>query len=150
MKNFIKPILGFQWLCLLCLCGTTATAFAQTENWTNYFGNSMVSSIAIDSQGNKWFGTQTGVWKFDGTNYTHYHTSNSGLVDNGVAAIAIDAQGNKWFGTHTENTSGISKFDGTTWTTYLPSNSGLTNSKIRSIAIDAQGNKWFGTWGGGV
>ncbi|MDI6851272.1 MAG: T9SS type A sorting domain-containing protein, partial [bacterium] len=36
--------------------------------------------------------------KFDGTNWTVYRTSNSGLPDNWVTAIAIDASGNKWIG----------------------------------------------------
>ena len=37
--------------------------------------------------------------KFDGTNWTVYNTSNSGLPDNDVVSIAIDGSGNKWIGT---------------------------------------------------
>ena len=40
-----------------------------------------------------------GLAKFDGTNWTVYNTSNSGLPDNGVYSIAIDGSGNKWIGT---------------------------------------------------
>ncbi len=81
-------------------------------NWiayttTNGLANNNVSSIAIDKQGNKWFGTAAGVSKFDGTNWTTYNTSN-GLVCDSVNTIAIDAQGSKWFGTE----NGVSKFDG--------------------------------------
>ncbi len=37
--------------------------------WTSYnLGKSQVTSIAIDSQGNKWVGTGGGVSKFDDTN----------------------------------------------------------------------------------
>jgi streptogramin lyase len=104
-----------------------------------------VSSIAIDSEGNKWFGTYGGgVSKFDDNIWTTYKTTN-GLVSNFVNSITIDAQGNKWFGT----VSGVSKFDGSTWTTYTSSN-GLVTNDVISIAIDAQGNIWFGTYGGGV
>ena len=98
-----------------------------------------IISIAIDAQGNKWFGTGFGVIKFDGTNWTTYTMAN-GLVYFDVRSIAIDAQGNKWFGTD----GGVSRFDGTNWTSYTTAN-GLIDNPVTSIAIDAQGNKWFGT-----
>ena len=40
-----------------------------------------------------------GLAKFDGTNWTVYNTSNSGLPDNDVSSLAIDGSGNKWIGT---------------------------------------------------
>ncbi|MCX8159294.1 MAG: hypothetical protein N3D20_03370, partial [Candidatus Pacearchaeota archaeon] len=82
-----------------------------------------------------------GLAKFDGTNWTVYYTSNSGLPYNDVLSLAIDAQGNKWIGT----AGGLAKFDGTNWTVYNTSNSGLPSNSVYSIAIDAQGNKWIGT-----
>jgi ligand-binding sensor domain-containing protein len=109
--------------------------------------SNIVYAIAIDAQGNKWFGTIDGVSKFDGTNWTTY-TRVMGLPSNSIRAIAIDAQGNKWFGTR----GGVSKFDGTNWTTYdtATTSHGLANNYVYAVAIDAQGNKWFGTYGGGV
>ena len=118
---------------------------AQFTNYTTADGlvSNNVISIAIDAQGNKWFGTYNGgVSKFDGTTWTNYTTAD-GLVSNSVYSIAIDAQNNKWFGTDL----GVSKFDGTTWTNYTTAD-GLVSNSVRSIAIDAQGNKWFGTYGG--
>ncbi len=74
-----------------------------------------VRSIAIDSEGNKWFGTfHGGVSKFDGKKWITY-TTDDGLADNNVSSIAIDSEGNKWFGTR----GGVSIFDGTNWTTYV-------------------------------
>ncbi|HQH18647.1 MAG TPA: two-component regulator propeller domain-containing protein, partial [Bacteroidales bacterium] len=121
---------------------------AKAQRWTTYttsngLVNNNIQAIAIDAQGNKWFGTEGGVSKFDGTNWTTYTTAN-GLTFNSVSAIAIDSQGNKWFGTLG---GGISKFDGANWTTYKTAN-GLANNSVTAIAIDAQGNKWFGTEGG--
>jgi ligand-binding sensor domain-containing protein len=103
----------------------------------------VINAIAIDAQGNKWFGTEKGVFKFNGflTNYT----TSDGLVNNIVNAIAIDENGNKWFGTD----YGISIFDGTNWTNYIKNNLyGPVNNYIHAIAIDKEGNKWFGTSGG--
>jgi len=60
----------------------------------------LINAIAIDSQGNKWIGTNGGgLAKFNDVSWTVYNTSNSGLPHNWVRAIAIDSQGNKWIGT---------------------------------------------------
>jgi ligand-binding sensor domain-containing protein len=125
---------------------------AKAQVWTNYLPSDNVQSIAIDAQGNKWFGTNGGgVLKFDGTTWITYNTTNTNnrLASNDVRSIAIDANGNKWFGT---NGGGVSKLEGSTWTNYTKSNTnnGLAFDGVRSIVIDAQGNKWVGTDGGGI
>ena len=113
--------------------------------WTTYrksdgLASDYVLSMAVDGEGNLWFGTNNGVSKFDGENWTAYGASD-GLVNKRVNAIAIDSEGNKWFGT----SGGVSKFDGTTWTTYDTSNSELAFNKVFAVAVDQEGNKWFGT-----
>ncbi|MEJ7679443.1 MAG: hypothetical protein WKG06_16600 [Segetibacter sp.] len=58
-----------------------------------------VLSIAIDSNGDKWFGTNGwGISKFDGIYWTTYTEANNSSIAE-VNAIAIDTKGNKWFGT---------------------------------------------------
>lgn len=101
-------------------------------------------SIAIDAQGNKWFGTfGGGASKFDGANWTTYNTSN-GLVSDNIYSVAIDTQGDKWFGTWND---GVSRMAGATWTTYTTLD-GLAHNVVYVIAADTQGNKWFGTAAG--
>ncbi|MDO9257589.1 MAG: two-component regulator propeller domain-containing protein [Bacteroidales bacterium] len=149
LPNLIRNVLPI-WISFLIfiVCIYNYNVYAQT--FTNYTAGSTpttlcsrdVYSIAIDTLGNKWFGTGGGVSKFDGINWTTYTTAN-GLASNYVYSIAIDAKGNKWFGT----SGGVSKFDGSVWTTYNTAN-GLANNYVNSIAIDSQGNKWFGTNGG--
>jgi ligand-binding sensor domain-containing protein len=120
------------------------------SKWTSYapfpiyypYKTGDVNSIAIDSQGNEWFGSEKGVVKYDGGHWSGYTTSD-GLVSNSVTSIAIDAEDNKWFGTG----NGVSKFDGSKWTNYTTSD-GLADNVVNAIAIDAQGNKWFGTVNG--
>ena len=66
-----------------------------------WVGHDEVSSIVIDSNGNKWFAYGNdgkGITKFDGTNWTTY-TESDGLIDDRVLSIAIDSTGNKWIGT---------------------------------------------------
>jgi hypothetical protein len=69
------------------------------DKWNSKLPDNWVYAIAIDGVGNKWIGTDWGLAKFDGVNWTVYNTSNSGLPYNRVNAIAIDGQGNKWIGT---------------------------------------------------
>ncbi|MGB6340975.1 MAG: two-component regulator propeller domain-containing protein [Candidatus Aminicenantaceae bacterium] len=75
-----------------------------TGEYTKYISadglaDNVILSIAIDSEGNKWFGKHGGgVSKFDGANWTTY-TTDDGLVDNRVLSIAMDLDGNMWFGT---------------------------------------------------
>jgi len=131
-------------------CGSADLNKFDGTNWTIYLQGYGISAMAIDAQGNKWFGTYgSGVFKFDGTNWTNYTAENSGLKDNTIIknAITADPQGNVWFGTSSRVTSrgtGVSKFDGTKWTTYNSDN-GLVYNLVLSIASDAQGNKWFAT-----
>ena len=107
--------------------------------------DNVVLSIAIDSEGNKWFGTSGGVNKFDGTNWTTF-TTNDGLAYNSVDLIVIDPEDNKWFG-YGYHGKGVSKYDGTNWTTYTESD-GLIDDRVLSIGIDSKGNKWFGARAG--
>jgi ligand-binding sensor domain-containing protein len=114
---------------------------AQAQNWTNYYGTPQTTAVAIDAQGNKWYGTlANGVCKYDGTTWTTYNTLNSGIKSNFVYCVAIDAQGTKWVG----GSWGVSKFDGIDWVTYDTSNSGLMTNEVFTIAIDAQGHQWVG------
>jgi ligand-binding sensor domain-containing protein len=119
------------------------------HTWTTHtasdgLADNNVQAIAVDMQGNKWFGTYgKGITKFDDATWTTY-THTDGLANDYVQAIAIDAKGNKWIGTYG---GGVSKFDGAKWTTYTTSN-GLASNIVRAIAIDAQNNIWFGTNGG--
>ena len=86
-----------------------------------------ISSIALDAQGNKWFGTYgNGVLKFDDTNWTNY-TKINGLSSDTVTSIAIDAHGNKWFGSY----RGLSVFN--------ENGIDLSNSQTQNNIIDIEG-----------
>jgi ligand-binding sensor domain-containing protein len=89
-----------------------------------------------------WFGTGRGLAKFDGSKWTIFNTSNSGLPSNSVQAVAIDDSGNKWIGT----SNGLAKFNGSEWTVFNTANSGLPSNYIMSITIDNMyGSIWVRT-----
>lgn len=99
-----------------------------------------VFSVATDSTGNMWFGTRSGLSKFDGITWTNYNTLNSGLPSDIIYSVTIDKFGNKWLGT----TGGVVKYNGADWIVYNKSNSGLPCDTISTIAIDHLNNKWIG------
>ena len=159
-----KMLICILFLGLFCLCsckkepdkpGTIIPQVWKTYNKSNGLLNNCVSDIAIDAAGEKWFAVSAyssdgegsgGLSHFDGTNWTTYSTSNSGLVYDHVTTVEIDHEGNKWIGYGQATIgSGVSKFDGTAWTNYTSSGSGLVSDQVTAIAIDSVGNKWFGT-----
>ena len=68
------------------------------SDWTNYdigeclLGGS-VNSIASDSLGRIWVGTDFGLAVFDGNNWFHYTKHSSGLVSNEVDDIIVTGAG---------------------------------------------------------
>ncbi|MEW6467566.1 MAG: T9SS type A sorting domain-containing protein [Bacteroidota bacterium] len=129
---------------------------AQFPHWNT--GNSALPfdyfKVAVDSLNNKWVATYGyGAAKLNGTAWTIYNSSNSGLTCNAATCITVDKYNNVWIGTDTLNNSkGLYKFNGTTWTVYHKLNSGLPAAAQRITCIDADtsGNIWIGTDNGGV
>ena len=97
-------------------------------------------AVAIDKNGNKWFGGAYGVSKFDGTNWTTYFVSDS-VLKASVWVLAVDSLNNLWCGT---DGKGVWKFDGVTWTEYNTSNSNIGDNTIREITVAANHNVWIG------
>ncbi len=126
-------------------------SLAAQNVWTIYnTGNSLlpdntIRAIEQDNAGNVWIGTDNGLAKFDGTNFTVIDSSNSGLIENQIRSIAFDTANNLWVGTLP---AGVSFFNGSAWTNYNTGNSLLPTDQVRAIAFDAENTPWFGTTGG--
>jgi ligand-binding sensor domain-containing protein len=140
-----------------------------SQSFTNYTNAStsgklpsdFISSIATDSKGNIWFGTDQGITKFDGVNWATYNVD-SGLIDNNVLVIKEDTYGNLWVGAASvdNGNGGVSKFDGEHWHNY-DTHDGLISNFVSVITTDSAGNLYFGSnsvwfdmvfeaWDGGV
>ena len=93
--------------------------------------------ISVDSQGVVWFGTEGGVSRFDGTNWTSWdHDDGLG----GPNPDALPFSRNTGLGTRSRHDLGILN-EGKA--TYNP-------GYIFSILADHEDTIWAGTWGGGV
>lgn len=76
-----------------------------------------IQTIAQATNGDLWFGTfGEGVWRYDGTNFTHFTTEN-GLPSDTVKTIYLDSSGQLWFGigrgtVYSFNGKSFERFDG--------------------------------------
>lgn len=116
----------------LLVDGTKLAVYTNADG----LGGNEIQDMAIDAQGNKWIAAINGVTKFDGTNFTKYHTGNSAIPRNDVFSIAFDSNENMWLGC----TGVLIKYDGTNWTTYNPP---VGYTSITNIVIDKDNTLWL-------
>ncbi|MEI6851756.1 MAG: two-component regulator propeller domain-containing protein [Bacteroidota bacterium] len=145
MKKIIAAVIGTL---LLCSINLVNAQFLTTHYYT---GNCAIASdyvmggVAVDTNNNKWFGTDQGVVKYNGSTWATYTTAD-GLPVNIISCIAVDKNNNIWIGTDGD---GVAKFNGSTWTKYTTAD-GLCDNGIRYVAGDINGDVWFGSGGAGV
>ena len=54
----------------------------------------------MDKSGYMWIGTNDGLTKFDGTNWTKYLSNTVGLCGNDIHSMTTDDWGNVWIATY--------------------------------------------------
>src|SRR5215510_9281669 len=111
-----------------------------------------VQAVVQDHAGFMWFGTNTGLNRFDGYNiaaYRHDPTNPHSLSGNLIEALYVDRSGTLWVGTR----SGLNAFDRRTerFTRYRndPADPrSLSDNTVIAIYEDRSGVLWLGTAGG--
>ncbi|MBI9100074.1 MAG: hypothetical protein JEY91_16450, partial [Spirochaetaceae bacterium] len=113
--------------------------------------HSSVSKIVQDSNGFMWFGTQSGLTKYDGYSFITYlndpFDSNS-LPHNLVQTMFLDKDDILWIGTY----SGLSRLNirSNKFVNYqsLSDDTSLSNDVVVAIERDCKGRLWVGTLNG--
>ena len=126
-----KLLLFFISITSLNLSSQTILNYTTADGLVSNF----VECIAVDLNGNAWFGTSIGVQKFDGSNWTLYNSSDFNLSTDNIKVITAASNGDVYIGTD----FGSSRFDGNNWIAFN------TNSQIKSIDEDPNGGIWLGT-----
>jgi len=105
----------------------------------------VVNKILQDKTGFIWFGTNKGLFKFDGIRYRRFLGVDN-LPDENVTALAQDSTGRLWVGS---NNGKISIVDKNTITPFEPEE-GLPTKPISDILFDKDGVLWFSTINDGI
>lgn len=124
--------------------------FQTKEGLTNEY----INAIFKDSKGFMWFGTNSGVFRYDGYEFRKYSTSvqrPTGLINNTFYCILEDKKGNLWFGTQ----GGIAIYswerDRFSFISHDNNNpNSLSDNNVRSIVQDDEDIFWIATYGGGL
>lgn len=104
-----------------------------------------INTIFQDKNGFMWFGTDKGLFRFNGLRYKRFTLADS-LRDENVTAIAEDSLGRIWIGYHNGNLSYLEK--GRVKTFEPPE--GFPSQAISDIHFDKQGNLWLATLNDGL
>src|SRR4051812_47095116 len=89
-----KQVLIF--IALLCIHYSYAQEYSYTQyNIKEGLAGSTVYCSVQDKDGFMWFGTETGLSRFDGTSFKNYTTAD-GLTDNEILKMFCDSKGRLW------------------------------------------------------
>lgn len=97
-----------------------------------------IRAIAQTTDGYLWLGTDEGLARFDGYEFTIFSKSGGGLPANSITALAADPDGSLWIGTP----RGLTRLHGKTFHTFTTKD-GLPDDGITGLYSDPSGNLWI-------
>lgn len=156
--TFSNVLYGLALILASFFGGTRAQAQFQNTTFVpvapEELSSAFVRCIYKDSRGFMWFGTATGLIRYDGTTVYRYEHARGGtntITDNRINAIMEDAENNLWVGTaqglviynrEQDNFNDVDSIVGNT--------NHLNNRYITALCNDGEGRMWIGTHGQGV
>lgn len=141
-------------LILVLLCVAPAS-FSQT--WETYTINNSglvsnnVRAVVVDENGIKWFGTDSGLSRFDGSSWKTYQATNAQqtLASNNIHDIIFektDYGTELWLATDNGVSVALISIDAITCATpYRKENRPLISNTVHAVAVDNTHIRWFGT-----
>ncbi|MFN8456714.1 MAG: two-component regulator propeller domain-containing protein [Anaerolineae bacterium] len=159
--NWVRLLALVVSLCLLSLSPTTLSqAAAPTLHFEHLsleqgLSHGTVFSIVQDQTGFLWFGTPSGLNKYDGytiTVFKHDPANPKSLPNDNAGNLYIDRAGIIWIGTWG---SGLVRLDPSTeefssYTVDPAKPDSLSSDRVQTIYEDRSGTLWVGTAGGGL
>ncbi len=131
------------------LASLQGAGFQTVRNWGEAQGLNLgfTAATAQTADGFLWFGTPSGLFRFDGYAFVRVDPRGPGMaMELSVSALLADRDGGLWIGSTAE---GLYRFEKGAATTYRKER-GLTNDRIKCLYQDADGVVWVGTDGGGA
>jgi signal transduction histidine kinase/ligand-binding sensor domain-containing protein/CheY-like chemotaxis protein/HPt (histidine-containing phosphotransfer) domain-containing protein len=150
-----RRLVALLLLTLACLLGGIAcaapTPTLRFEHLSVDDGLAQESVLAIvqDRDGFMWFGTQSGLSRYDGYRFTSYRNvvgDPQSLVNNWVRVLYVDRKGRLWIGTD----GGLALYhpESASFSSYVPdepAKRGNGNRHIRDIVDDGKEGLWLAT-----
>ena len=103
-----------------------------------------VNIVYQDSRGWIWFGTDRGLFRFDGVNNIFFTTADS-LASNNITSLHFTRDEKLWIG---HKNGEITLHDGNSFHPFIPEE-GLGKVTVSDIVSDSTGVIWFSTLGEG-
>jgi signal transduction histidine kinase/ligand-binding sensor domain-containing protein len=115
------------------------TQYSRTV-WTQQQGlpQDTVRAIAQTADGYLWVGTDEGLARFDGYEFTTFRKGGGDLPSNSISALAATADGSLWIGTP----SGLTRYRDKRFHTFS-TKSGLPDDAITALYTDRGGTLWI-------
>ncbi len=139
-----------KWLSVIFLLLTFAYSIGQSPHFDllkiiKNKNSVQVNTIFQDNTGFIWIGTDQGLVKYNGIEFTVYTIKNN-LSSNYISAIAQDSTGNLWIG---HKNGSISLLSHEEFSNFAPEE-GTSKSEISSFLVTSANTTWFSTLGEGV
>ncbi len=137
----MKPSLRNLIFLLILACFPPKGNCAASGDW-EFFDQAAFKPkmVRVDHLDRKWFAATDGIWMLDGSSWTRYTQSTSGIPQGGVNAMEVADDGAIWFGTFY---NGAVRYDGTSWRAYNTDNSGIGDNRVNGIAFAPDGGVWI-------
>jgi len=146
---------------IIFFCAAARGVYAQNNFYfdqlttRNGLSSNTVNTVIQDSKGFLWFGTETGLNRYDGYRFKIYQNNrndSNSLSNNYIWSLCEDAEGNIWIAT---DGGGLNKLNPQTesFTRFQHNendSSSLSTDIVQTVYYDRKGNLWVGTWDGGV
>jgi signal transduction histidine kinase/ligand-binding sensor domain-containing protein/DNA-binding response OmpR family regulator len=137
-------------VCLFLLANLVKAQQTTGFNFINFknkdgLSSSSVKAILKDRHGYMWFGTDDGLNRFDGVNFTvykHNASDSTSLAGNNISALYEDPSGNLWIGTN----QSLSLYNRST--DNFSNYTFMGGCAVRSLVSDRSGNLWVGAHSG--
>ena len=108
----------------------------------NILPTSKLNNIAVDKSGYLWASSNEGIFRYDGTLWKFFNTSN-GLPDNKTGEVICQENGSLW----TTTSNGISLYDGNTWNNFT-AGTDFSGTTIYNVEESPSGVIWIRTESG--
>lgn len=141
----LQRITFFYVVILLC----SQSSFGQTY-YFDYYGvqdglpQSKIYSVIQDKEGYLWLSSESGISKFDGTNFFNY-TVEDGIAVGGIKTLLLDHDGYIWMG---HKTGAVSFYNGKEFKIHPISQQ--IDVEVTSFLMDPNNTLWISTLGDGL